>query len=168
MINPKILTLSTLALACGLLLTSCGGSGGGTTTTATGQTINGNVIPSRPDQAVNDSTVKGIDSNNNGVRDDVEILVASFSKASTYSGTTFRIAQIENKLATENIASQEEYSNLFKERFCLTQKLTQSEKEILTDSISYATKNTRERSALSFSNDKKYSSVFQTGVIECN
>jgi hypothetical protein len=37
-----------------------------------GDVINGFVMPPCPDQKLNDSTLLGIDSNNNGVRDDVE------------------------------------------------------------------------------------------------
>ncbi|MGB5965504.1 MAG: Ig-like domain-containing protein, partial [Sulfurimonadaceae bacterium] len=36
------------------------------------EVINGHQLPPEPDQAVNDSTLLGIDANNNGVRDDVE------------------------------------------------------------------------------------------------
>ncbi len=35
-------------------------------------TVNGHVLPPEPDKALNDSTLLGIDTNNNGVRDDVE------------------------------------------------------------------------------------------------
>jgi hypothetical protein len=34
--------------------------------------VNGHVLPPEPDPAVNDSTLLGVDANNNGVRDDVE------------------------------------------------------------------------------------------------
>jgi len=34
--------------------------------------VNGHVLPPEPEKALNDSTLLGIDSNNNGVRDDVE------------------------------------------------------------------------------------------------
>ncbi|MDR2152872.1 MAG: hypothetical protein LBO72_08625 [Helicobacteraceae bacterium] len=37
-----------------------------------GEIVNGFVLPPYPDPKVNDSTLLGIDSNNNGVRDDVE------------------------------------------------------------------------------------------------
>jgi len=36
------------------------------------ETINGHVLPPEPDPKINNSTLLGIDSNNNGVRDDVE------------------------------------------------------------------------------------------------
>jgi hypothetical protein len=36
------------------------------------ETINGHVLPPEPDPNINNSTLLGIDSNNNGVRDDVE------------------------------------------------------------------------------------------------
>ncbi|MDR2151458.1 MAG: hypothetical protein LBO72_01440, partial [Helicobacteraceae bacterium] len=37
-----------------------------------GEIVNGFVLPPYPDPKINDSTLLGIDSNNNGVRDDVE------------------------------------------------------------------------------------------------
>ena len=36
------------------------------------ETINGHTLPPEPDPTINNSTLLGIDSNNNGVRDDVE------------------------------------------------------------------------------------------------
>ena len=36
------------------------------------QVVNGHTLPPEPDKALNDSTLLGIDVNNNGVRDDVE------------------------------------------------------------------------------------------------
>ena len=36
------------------------------------ETINGHTLPPEPDPKINNSTLQGIDSNNNGVRDDVE------------------------------------------------------------------------------------------------
>ncbi|GIT97183.1 hypothetical protein [Sulfurovum sp. TSL1] len=36
------------------------------------ETINGHILPPEPDPKINNSTLLGIDSNNNGVRDDVE------------------------------------------------------------------------------------------------
>lgn len=37
--------------------------------------VMGNNLPPTPDQKVNDSTVAGIDANNNGIRDDVELAI---------------------------------------------------------------------------------------------
>ena len=43
--------------------------------------INGHVLPPEPDETLNNSTLLGIDSNNNGVRDDVErYVIIRFSK----------------------------------------------------------------------------------------
>jgi len=39
------------------------------------ETINGHALPPEPDPKINNSTLLGIDSNNNGVRDDVEIWI---------------------------------------------------------------------------------------------
>jgi len=40
--------------------------------TSFSETINGHTLPPEPDPKINNSTLLGIDSNNNGVRDDVE------------------------------------------------------------------------------------------------
>jgi len=158
------LALAVIFAVCGLFLASCGGGGGSSATT-----VNGNPIPPRPDDTVNNSTIKGVDTNNNALRDDVEILVASLSKSSTYSGSAFRIAQIENRLATENIATQEEYVQLVNEQLCLNQKRTQEERDILSlDDIRFAVANTKERSAVSYANSQKYANALAQGVTECN
>ncbi len=39
------------------------------------EVINGHILPPEPDPKINNSTLLGIDSNNNGVRDDVEIWI---------------------------------------------------------------------------------------------
>jgi len=44
-------------------------------TSSTPIVINGHTLPPEPDETLNNSTLLGIDSNNNGVRDDVEIYV---------------------------------------------------------------------------------------------
>ena len=46
------------------------------------ETINGHTLPPEPDPKINNSTLLGIDSNNNGVRDDIERKVyATYPKA---------------------------------------------------------------------------------------
>ncbi len=42
------------------------------TSSISSETINGHTLPPEPDPKINNSTLLGIDSNNNGVRDDVE------------------------------------------------------------------------------------------------
>ena len=44
-------------------------------TTQTPIIINGHILPPMPNKTLNDATLLGIDSNNNGVRDDVEIWI---------------------------------------------------------------------------------------------
>lgn len=43
--------------------------------TLTMEDVTGERLPPVPDQALNDSTIEGIDANNNGIRDDVEIAI---------------------------------------------------------------------------------------------
>ena len=72
-----IVALATLPL----ILSACGGGGGGgsTATMPTAQapeTINGIAVPPEPNPTTNNATLAGVDSNNNGVRDDVERKIA--------------------------------------------------------------------------------------------
>lgn len=73
------------------LVVACGGGGGsasasgsnssggsGSTTVATSsEVINGIHVPPEPDATINNSTISGVDSNNNGIRDDVDRVLAS-------------------------------------------------------------------------------------------
>ena len=46
------------------------------------ETINGHTLPPEPDPTINNSTLLGIDSNNNGVRDDIERKIyATYTKS---------------------------------------------------------------------------------------
>lgn len=71
-------------LLAALLLTGCGSGSGATAQDqsisnppTTAQSINGIAVPPDPDPAANNATLLGVDSNNNGVRDDVERQIAS-------------------------------------------------------------------------------------------
>lgn len=74
-LRAALLTLFGLAWG----LASCGGGGGGADTSApqAQETINGIAVPPAPDASANAKTVAGIDSNANGIRDDVERRLAS-------------------------------------------------------------------------------------------
>ena len=63
-------------LLSSLFLVSCGGGGGGGSSTTSNETINGIVVPPEPDATANNATLAGVDSNSNGVRDDVERQIA--------------------------------------------------------------------------------------------
>ena len=65
----KILSLSILAA---LFFIGCGGGSG---SSGEPEVINGFTLPPEPDPVINNSTLLGIDSNNNGVRDDVERVI---------------------------------------------------------------------------------------------
>lgn len=60
-------------------MVGCGGGGSSQHPTATEQPeiINGVQVPPTPDPALNQATLKGVDTNSNGVRDDIDRLLAS-------------------------------------------------------------------------------------------
>ncbi len=59
-------------------LSACGG-GSGNGSTAQTDVINGIPVPKEPDATLNNATLAGVDSNSNGVRDDVERKIAEKS-----------------------------------------------------------------------------------------
>lgn len=61
-----------------VLVVGCGGGGGDQQQPATEQVevINGVQVPPAPDPTVNQATLKGVDSNSNGIRDDIDRLLA--------------------------------------------------------------------------------------------
>ncbi len=67
--------LKTIAfMVMSMMVVGCSQSDGNSTSeTATGvEMVNGHTLPPEPDPDVNNATLLGVDSNNNGVRDDVE------------------------------------------------------------------------------------------------
>jgi hypothetical protein len=79
----KKVVLLSHAIILALSLTACSDKKGSNTNTTPdptpagyshegGEVVNGFVLPPYPDPKINDSTLLGIDTNNNGVRDDVE------------------------------------------------------------------------------------------------
>ncbi|NPC56659.1 hypothetical protein [Caenimonas soli] len=63
-----------VTLTSAMLLSACGG---GDKSVTSALVINGIAVPPEPDKALNQATVAGVDSNGNGVRDDVERLIAT-------------------------------------------------------------------------------------------
>lgn len=103
----KPLALSLLLVSC-LALASCGGGGG--SSTQTGEVINGISVPPEPDPTANNSTLAGIDSNGNGVRDDVERKIATdFGNNPTKYQDIFATTKAEQAIlinpSEENIAA---------------------------------------------------------------
>jgi hypothetical protein len=109
MLTPPLFKL-LVAMLCTASLVSCGGSGNSSTNTGSGSTaptevINGIVVPLEPDPVANKATLAGIDTNNNGVRDDVERKIANADYLKTgYSGSINRAKayqQITSKSLTD-------------------------------------------------------------------
>ena len=71
----SIFTLMLMFSACGDGKGDATTPGTETNTTQVPLVIDGYTLPPMPDKALNDSTLLGIDSNDNGVRDDVEIYI---------------------------------------------------------------------------------------------
>lgn len=88
--KPKqLITLAAIVATCGLLLASCGGGSSGSSAT----TINGISVPPEPDATLNNATLAGVDSNSNGVRDDVERKIAQASTTAAQFDASIRLAK---------------------------------------------------------------------------
>jgi hypothetical protein len=104
-----IVALATLPL----ILSACGGgSGGGSSATIPAapapQTINGISVPPEPDPVANNATLAGVDSNGNGVRDDVERRIATASTSEAQFSVRLAIAkEYQKTLVAEKITANE-------------------------------------------------------------
>ncbi|MDA3945832.1 MAG: hypothetical protein PF439_04025 [Helicobacteraceae bacterium] len=75
MLKQKSLFIGTLGIVFSIL-TGCSQSDGySTSKNEAVEVIHGYTLPTEPDPTINNSTLLGIDSNDNGVRDDVEIWI---------------------------------------------------------------------------------------------
>jgi hypothetical protein len=93
-----------LAAVAVLLLNACGSDK--PTKPLAGPTVyNGYNLPAEPDPDLNRATLKGIDSNHNGIRDDVEIAIIKTFKPNTVE---MRLAssRIYDKINTPNISKK--------------------------------------------------------------
>jgi hypothetical protein len=109
------------------LLTSCGGggsSGGVSTSTTPGATtevINGITVPVAPDATANAATLKGVDSNNNGVRDDVERKIAAVTTSPADNAKSLVVAKTyQTILSSPAPTTRAEALAMYKPLICLS------------------------------------------------
>ena len=100
--------LRRTALACIVLLglgtiVSCGGSASNAN-----PTINGHSVPAEPEPAANVSNVAGVDSNSNGVRDDVERKLAAVDSDKAVYQSLLSIAREQQRLLTIAVPADRE------------------------------------------------------------
>jgi len=74
---------------------------------AKAEVINGYVLPPKPDEAVNNSTLLGVDVNDNGVRDDLERWIIKKYATSDYPKTKTAIALQWGRTAQQIIQNPE-------------------------------------------------------------
>lgn len=121
------------------------------------EVINGITVPPEPAPALNNATLPGIDTNRNGVRDDVERLVAGGSTTATYDKVTLPIAKLQNRLAVENSLTVDEVMNILTAMYCLEKQRSPNDRMYLPSSaIQIATLNTPSRNAVASENLRKY------------
>lgn len=77
------------------------------TTVTVYKKVNGYELPPKPDVAMNDSTLLGIDSNNNGVRDDVERYIIQTYNHSIEVGILMQSARAYNMVIVDPAKAQE-------------------------------------------------------------
>lgn len=116
--------------------------------------INGISVPPEPDPTINNATLAGVDSNQNGVRDDVERVIAGASKKATYDAYTLPIATLLNRLATTQLPTPESIVDIERNIYCLDRGRTYNEKLTLdVEIIRELTNNTPARVATWNGND---------------
>jgi len=144
--SKPMLTLAAIFAVCGLFLASCGG-GSGSGSSAT--TINGISVPPEPDATQNNATVAGVDSNSNGVRDDVERKIAEKTNATENQDFTGAVAaaKVYQEIVTTNNWSADTAKQVAKRLICSSKSnyFTQESSAYKGDSISDMVANTDDR-----------------------
>jgi hypothetical protein len=101
------------------LLAACGGGGGGSSpqspSSPTGH-INGISVPPEPDPQANVATVAGVDSNVNGIRDDIERQIASNfgTEPSTFALATRHAQRLQAAIATPSATATSSYLDVIR------------------------------------------------------
>lgn len=117
--SNKLLILGILAWP--IFLSACGGGSGSSANTA--NTINGITVPPAPDPVANSSTLAGVDSNKNGVRDDVERKIAINATQGQFDNS-IAIAREYQKLVSDGGLNGDEISAINLRIQCLSLKPT--------------------------------------------
>lgn len=121
MIKVKIPLTAAAILAISIVtLSGCGGgSGSAAGGASSGETINGILVPPLPDLTANNATLAGVDSNRNGVRDDVERDIAQAVKTQSSFDKSIVVAKEISRLATAiSEIPNEELDIIFKNVMC--------------------------------------------------
>ena len=85
----------SVVIACAALLASCGGGNDSTSTAEPKmEVINGITVPPEPAPSINNATLAGVDMNANGVRDDVERIIAAKSTNKNDNQASQKIAAV--------------------------------------------------------------------------
>ena len=101
-------------------IVSCGGSASNAN-----PTINGHSVPAEPEPAANVSTVVGVDSNSNGVRDDVERKLAAIGPDKAVYQSSLSIAREQQRLLTIAVpADREKALQEVAKLYCAISKVT--------------------------------------------
>ncbi len=84
------------------------------------ETINGYILPPEPDPKINNSTLLGIDSNNNGVRDDVErwIYKTYKDKHPIHIDIAMQGARAKQKIILNPIEAKHEHNSTVAASYC--------------------------------------------------
>lgn len=133
------------------------------------EVINGITVPPEPAVAANNATVVGVDVNNNGVRDDVERLIAGkVDNASNFSiGLT--IAKSYQRVVTAGAPlSKDALDNVYGAVLCASRKqISQGSKPIVSD-VQSAVLNTQARINAFKSATANYNGYFSDDLPACN
>lgn len=146
------LLLLPVVIACSSLLVSCGGGSDSASTTESAdgtkealavsgsstvpgswtgrapkmEVINGITVPPEPAPALNNATVAGVDVNNNGVRDDVERIIARKSQTTPAFEAGLGTARELSKLISRPRPTQGEMDAISRNLNCQGLKLANS------------------------------------------
>jgi hypothetical protein len=127
-----------------ILLSACGGGSSSSANTAT--TINGITVPPAPDPATNNATLAGVDSNNNGVRDDLERSIAAKIKNIQNYNKMLAYAKAQEKMITlPTPTNRAQALAVVSESYCAMGLSGEIERDIVTNEVNANTADRKDK-----------------------
>jgi hypothetical protein len=117
-------------LFAAMLLSACNGGGGGS------DTINSIAVPPEPDAAANNATLAGVDSNSNGVRDDVERSVATvLSSKEDFDAAVLYLSAFQKIITSSVPSARQDALTAYREIICSVSGASSAVKNLDVESM---------------------------------
>jgi hypothetical protein len=159
-ITKQSLSLAVIFAVCGLLLASCGGASGNSASTASRN------LPPDPGSTAT-ATLTGVDTNANGVRDEVENKLSSIISDDTVYSQALKLAKVYQQELT--VQTKPDADILMNDALCLRLSLPAQDRfQVSFEELEQLTFDTADRQAKHYSYDNMFAGVSSSVEPDCS